>query len=330
MYEPQISVIIPTFNRYELLEKTLQSINRIDYPISKFEVIVVDDGSTDQTEIMVTELSAKIRYKIIYHKQKNAGVTKARNTGIELSSHEIIAFISDDVTVDEKWLTIGVKKFLNPKVGGVEGGVIATEKEKITPFTHQTEALTPRRFVGANIFFRKTTLEEIGGYDTRFCYHIREDTDIALSILKKGWIIESDFESKVYHPTYKSKYWGAYKEATDGFTEGLLYKKHKDIIKNYRQFNLERKTLIALPYHYYGFVLSLPLFFLSFFFPVLWSLTIACYLASYSAKIYAKVRNTRFTSDELTYLMFVYSFVPFGRLYYLLKSCIVNKTLIYL
>lgn len=327
-YEPFISVIIPTFNRKDLVSKTILSINQVEYPRDKFEVIIIDDGSNDQTETLVSSLP--LNYILIYHYQQNGGVTKARNKGIELSKGEIISFISDDVTVDSKWLSFGVDKFQHEQVGGVEGAVILTEPEKVTPFTHQTEAVKPRRFIGANIFYRKKALSEVGGYDERFKYHIREDSDIAFSILNKNWIIDHAFDSKVYHPTYKSKYWGLFKEAKDGFSEALLYSKHKNVMDNYQLFNLERKTLTAIPHYYYGFVLS-PFFLLAsiIYFDFIF-IFFTLFLTSYGLNIYAKTRRKKIILKEIFILLFTTLIIPFCRIYYLIKGMVVFKSRIFL
>lgn len=94
----RISVVIPTFNRVDRLEKTLQSV--LDQTFSPLEIIVVDDGSNDSTEAMLMD---KFGDRIQYHYQENRGVSHARNTGIELSSGNWIAFLdSDDQWLPEK------------------------------------------------------------------------------------------------------------------------------------------------------------------------------------------------------------------------------------
>ncbi len=92
-----ISVIIPTFNRAILLSRAIQSV--IEQTIPPFEIIVVDDGSTDHTETMI----ATDFPNIIYHKQSQQGVSAARNKGIQLAQSPWLAFLdSDDVWLPEK------------------------------------------------------------------------------------------------------------------------------------------------------------------------------------------------------------------------------------
>lgn len=95
----KVSVIIPTYNRASFLREALQSAAEQDH--SDKEIIVVDDGSMDETENVVAEFSG-----VKYLKIKHAGVSKARNTGIEHSNGELIAFLdSDDLWLPGKLST---------------------------------------------------------------------------------------------------------------------------------------------------------------------------------------------------------------------------------
>jgi glycosyltransferase involved in cell wall biosynthesis len=87
---PLVSVIIPTFNRATLIARALESVLSQDY--TPIELIIVDDGSTDQTGEILQKYSAKIHY----HYQGNSGVSAARNAGIRLSRGEFIAFLDSD------------------------------------------------------------------------------------------------------------------------------------------------------------------------------------------------------------------------------------------
>ncbi len=94
---PFFSVIIPTYNRYQLLKRAIDSV--LSQTLSDFELIVVDDGSTDDTPGVAIEYEGRI----IYIRQDNGGVSKARNRGIHLARSPYIAFLdSDDAWLPEK------------------------------------------------------------------------------------------------------------------------------------------------------------------------------------------------------------------------------------
>ncbi|MGI8351375.1 glycosyltransferase family 2 protein [Niallia circulans] len=117
--EKKISIVIPTFNRSDLLVKAIKSVQAQGY--ENIEIVVVDDCSTDDTRKVVEKLNDK-RIKYIKHKE-NMGGAVARNTGIQNSSGEYIAFLDSDDT----WLSNKLKKQIevfseNPEVGLVYTG----------------------------------------------------------------------------------------------------------------------------------------------------------------------------------------------------------------
>ena len=89
-----ISVIIPTFNRAGFLSRSILSV--VQQTLSPAELIIVDDGSTDNTEQVVHDISSNSPVSIVYQYQQNSGAAAARNTGIRSSRHEYIAFLDSD------------------------------------------------------------------------------------------------------------------------------------------------------------------------------------------------------------------------------------------
>jgi len=100
MQEPLVSVIIPTFNRAEILCSTVESVIRQTY--QNIEIIVVDDGSTDETQDKLVPYRDKIRIL----RQENSGPSHARNRGIEIANGEIVAFLDSDDT----WLPTKIER----------------------------------------------------------------------------------------------------------------------------------------------------------------------------------------------------------------------------
>ena len=98
---PTISVIIPTYNRKDSLLRTLDSLGQQTFPMDRLVVVVVDDGSTDDTQ---TIASQQFPFTFRYVQQKNQGATAARNYGATISQSEILVFIDDDVTISPQTL----------------------------------------------------------------------------------------------------------------------------------------------------------------------------------------------------------------------------------
>ena len=97
MASMEASVIIPTHNRREVLKKVLISLFDQTYPRKAYEVIVIDDGSTDKTEAMINELNAPC--SLAYLRQEKKGSVAARNYGLSEARGEVIIFIDSDVIV---------------------------------------------------------------------------------------------------------------------------------------------------------------------------------------------------------------------------------------
>ncbi|MEW6606869.1 MAG: glycosyltransferase [bacterium] len=103
----EVSVIIPTYNKKERLRLALTSFINQSYPRKEFEVVLIDDGSTDGTEDMVSSLI--LPYKINYLRQQNQGRSVARNLGITYAKGEIIIFTDDDLILSPEFIEEHVK-----------------------------------------------------------------------------------------------------------------------------------------------------------------------------------------------------------------------------
>ena len=104
-----ISVVVSTFNRVAYLKKCIAALLKLNF--ENFEIIIVNDGSTDSTKEYLDGLY-NIKIRVVHH-EKNFGLGQARNSGIKLSKYEIIAFTDDDCVVDKDWIKGLLKGFKN-------------------------------------------------------------------------------------------------------------------------------------------------------------------------------------------------------------------------
>ena len=125
---PTISVIIPTYNRRDSLLQALESLKVQTFPMDRLTVIVVDDGSTDNTH---TVASQQFPFTLSYVQQKNQGATAARNFGATISQSEILVFIDDDITISPKTLEAFGKK-CSQTAGILAMGTITKRSKTIT------------------------------------------------------------------------------------------------------------------------------------------------------------------------------------------------------
>lgn len=110
--KPLISVIVPTYNNEKTIERCLKSI--LNQSVTNFEVIVINDGSTDKTKAICKELSIK-DFRIQVFNQENFGVSKARNTGIKKSKASYITFVDADDSVEENYLKLLYENIIKHK-----------------------------------------------------------------------------------------------------------------------------------------------------------------------------------------------------------------------
>lgn len=115
------SIIIPTFNRLDEIKLLLNSISLLNFSHSRFEVLVIDDGSTDETECFIMEYRKKVVYSIRYYWQENQGPAAARNLGMMKAEAPFFIFLDSDVTLPADWLTI-IDCELKEKKGDAFGG----------------------------------------------------------------------------------------------------------------------------------------------------------------------------------------------------------------
>ena len=194
-----ISVIVPTFNREELLGKCLKALSEQSYPRSSYEILVCDDGSTDNTREAAKEFKAEHgAVNIRYLSQKNQGPAATRNMGIRHARGRIVALTDDDCEPDNDWLEQIDRVFRkNKSIVGV-GGVTYSIPEKITPLTHQIENNEPWSFPTCNAAYLKKMLHDIGGFDPIFPF-TNEDADISWRIERVGKVIHNT-NMTVLHP----------------------------------------------------------------------------------------------------------------------------------
>jgi glycosyltransferase involved in cell wall biosynthesis len=172
---PKVSVVIPTYNRARLLQECLESV--MSQSFNDFEIIIVDDGSTDNT----SELVKKYPVKYVY--QENQGAHAARNRGIALSKSEYIAFIDSDDIMLKDALKMGVEILdRHPEAGFSYGqGYIMDEEEKISkllkapwknagvrPGTEEIGELILGNHITSHTVVRHRCLDEVGGYNPDF------------------------------------------------------------------------------------------------------------------------------------------------------------------
>lgn len=198
-----ISVQICSYNRAELLKKALEGVFRQDFPPDEFEIILVDDGSTDGTAEMIRSLSPPCRLEYLY--QPNSGLATARNRGIRAAGGEYIIFIDDDIIADPHLLKEHLamhQKYPGSVVNGWVNHVDNLEKCEKPRFTMAD--VSTSFFWTSNVSVRKDDLEKAGLFDESFREYGWEDLELGVRLKNLGLRSRFNRRAVVYH--YKKKW----------------------------------------------------------------------------------------------------------------------------
>lgn len=212
----RISVLICTRNRGASLRNTLEAI--FDQAIAKeyeYEVIVVDNGSTDTTRLVVAEFIAKLPTKhygrLRYCFESRPGLSYARNTALRVAQGDILVFTDDDILPASEWLNEIHREFKADPDLFVLGGRVLLAHSGLQPVgivtgTHAQTVTTPdgaSLVIGANFAFRREVLAQIGGFDTRLgagsYFGGGEDVDFVYRAIKAGYKLLYAPNATVYH-----------------------------------------------------------------------------------------------------------------------------------
>lgn len=206
------SIIVPTFNRSEEITELIHSISKLNFPNSRFELIIADDGSTDNTKAIIENYIEKADIKLSFYTQKNLGPGAARNLGMEKATGDFFIFVDSDCMVDFNWLEAidnELTKFEADAFGGPDsytddfpsllkainysmtsffttGGIRGHRKKKLGKFY-------PRSF---NMGLSREVYLTIGGFG-----QLRHGQDIEFSnrIINSGAKVISIEDAIVYH-----------------------------------------------------------------------------------------------------------------------------------
>lgn len=197
---PSFSVVVCTYNGSRTIHETLDGLRRLDYP--NFEVIIVDDGSTDSTPSILAESG----FRVI--RTPNHGLSAARNVGLHAASGEIVAYIDDDAYPDPHWLTYLAEVYRTTTHAGVggpnipppgDGPVADCVAHAPGGAAHVLLSDTVAEHIpGCNCSFRRDALLAVNGFDPQFRI-AGDDVDLCWRIQKNGGTIGFSGTAVVWH-----------------------------------------------------------------------------------------------------------------------------------
>jgi O-antigen biosynthesis protein len=240
---PKVSVVVASYNGARTLKACLESLQRLNYP--DCEVILVDDGSKDETQKIFEEINKQRRARsdapyprfVNIRHERNFGLSVARNTGIAAATGEIVAFTDSDCRADEDWLYylagslegsefvgMGGPNLLPPEDSRVAGAVMVSPGGPAHVMLTDREA---EHIPGCNMAVYKQALDGIGGFDPIFT-KAGDDVDVCWRLQQAGCKIGFSPSAFVWH--YRRSTIGAYLKQQEGYgeAEALLVRKHPE------------------------------------------------------------------------------------------------------
>lgn len=236
---PSVSVIVPVRNRPEEIVDCLKSLNRLDYPAEKLEVIVVDDASDDETP----ELAARFSGVRLIRMQKHRQASFCRNRGAEAATGEILAFIDSDCLADTTWLKELTPAFRDPSLGALGGWVDSAFEEKGLDRYEKVKSSLKigDRFIRSekidsffyvptcNFLVKRDVYLKFGGL--RENLHVGEDVDFCWRMQDGGHNLEYRPMGRVFHKHRNRLAAFCSRRFDYGTSEVILQQLHTDRVK---------------------------------------------------------------------------------------------------
>ncbi|MGB6067203.1 MAG: mycofactocin biosynthesis glycosyltransferase MftF [Desulfomonilaceae bacterium] len=239
-FEPSVSIVVAAYNRSDEIGSCIESLMSLNYPRLKYEVIVVDDASEDDTCSVVSRYDVKL-----IRLDRNQGQSAARNAGVTEARGEIIAFIDSDCIAEPGWLRELVPYFQDSR-NALVGGYVATYyrdsvldryEEVKSPLNMGRDTLigtgeeSDFYVPTCNMLVRRDVFLRAGGLNESL--RVGEDVDFCWKLKEKGCRLVYAPYGTVRHK-HRSRFSDAFKRRFDyGTSEPVLYSRHKAISKHY-------------------------------------------------------------------------------------------------
>lgn len=227
----QATVVVPAHNAAGTLGESLAALAAQEWPGSAYEIILVDDGSTDNTAAVAEAAGVTVI------RQANAGPAAARNRGAAAAQGDLLCFTDADCAPESGWLRALAGPFDDPKVAGAKGAYLTYQREIVPRFTQQEYEERYDRMAQADAIdfvdtysaaYRKEIFAANGGFDTIFPTASVEDQEFSFRLAQKGYRLVFVPDARVYHrhnPTLQAY---ARRKYRIGYWKALIARWHPD------------------------------------------------------------------------------------------------------
>ncbi|MGB9082355.1 MAG: mycofactocin biosynthesis glycosyltransferase MftF [Desulfuromonadaceae bacterium] len=230
----EVSIVIPVMNRADELRRCLTSLSRLNYPQEKLQIIVVDDGSSDDSPLVAKQFQALL----VPSGGTGRGPAAARNVGAAMATGEFLAFIDSDCSASTNWLCELLPSFNNPAmaaVGGQVDGMCTESAVDRYEAVMSSLSLGSRERTGSggsdtfylpscNLIVRRSAFRSAGGFKDSM--HVGEDVDLTWRLRDNGWSISYLPTGNVLHEHRSSIRSFMSRRFDYGTSEGMLQLLH--------------------------------------------------------------------------------------------------------
>ena len=317
----RISVVILTERTPDLLCRCLTAVVSQGLERGAYEVIVVEDGRSADTEAVVEAFRRNVDSPVLrlVRPRSGLGPARARNAGWRAAYGKIVAFTSDDAVPDRDWLARG-ERALRPELVAVCGRVVAAGAAAVgsqaVASASDAGPTESAELVAANAFVRRSALLAVAGFDERFSQSWREDSDLQFRLLRDAGAVGRSDDAVVVRVPRPAPWGTCLQQQRKVFFDALLYKKHPRL---YRE-----RIRPAPPWSDYAIVgLTLAA-------PLLWAAdvpgsAIVSLLLAFAATLrsaWQRLRRHRRPAERVAEVVLTAPLLPFLSVYWRLRGAI--------
>lgn len=258
---PLVSVVVPVYNDPDGIAVTLESITNQTYPDGQYEVLIVDNGSTDGTRGVIRGYIERYPELVTLIIEDTQGRGAARNAGIEAANGSVFAFIDADMTVDETWLTSVVESFQSGNHDYMGCAVetyppdghetLGTRYDSVFRFDMQRIIKKSKYAGGGCLVVRRSVFDTVGLFDNR----LLEDREFGQRVYESGFELHFEPSITMYHPARSSATEQIKKNFRVGRGARQLHEIHPNRFEAGNPFSL-RRFLPIHPQRFYSKISS--------------------------------------------------------------------------
>lgn len=233
----RITVVVPAYNAAGVLGTCLRRLADQDYPKDRYEVVVVDDGSTDHTPEVLASARRELDMDLRWVRQENKGLAAARNAGARHAHYPVVLFLDPDMWAERRLLQAHARHYRPAHRVAIQGSRLLHPAAKVTPFMETKELLpdltrrkrvhlSPYHTIMSNFSLRAQDLWAVGGFDERFRGYGWEDIEMGFRLHRAGVELHWEPEAFAWHHHVESLEERLRKQREAGVNAVYFWRKH--------------------------------------------------------------------------------------------------------